>query len=194
MHDYFAGDPRTNRERMLAGDLYIADDPESLRIMHRAMTLTRDYAAALVDDIDSARSILSDLLGSVGDDVFVRPPLHVDFGENIHLGDRVSINFNLTALDVADIRIGDDVLIGPNVQLLTATHPVDPRPRRDKLESAKPITIHENVWIGGGAIIGPGVTIGENSVIGAGAVVLKDVPANVIAAGNPARILREIPD
>lgn len=194
MPDYFAGDDRTNRERMLAGDLYIADDPENLRIMHRAMVLSRRYADTLVEDVDAARAILSELLGSLGEDAFVRPPLHLDFGENLHLGDRVSVNFSLTALDVAEIRIGADTLIGPNVQLLTATHPLEPGPRRDKLESAKPITIGQNVWIGGGAIIGPGVTIGDDSVIGAGAVVVKDVPAGVVAVGNPARVVRELPE
>ena len=110
----------------------------------------------------------------------------------IRIGARTFINFNFTALDVAAITIGDDVQIGPNVQLLTPTHPLEPGPRRDKLEAAKPITIGNNVWIGGGAIILPGVTVGENSVVGAGSVVTKDVPANVVAVGNPARVIRSL--
>jgi maltose O-acetyltransferase len=118
----------------------------------------------------------------------------VDYGENISFGARSFANYNLVALDVAPIRIGEDCQIGPNVQLLTPTHPVDPQPRRDKLEAARPITIGDNVWIGGGVIVCPGVTIGDNSVIGAGAVVTKDIPANVVAVGNPARVIRTIED
>src|SRR5699024_5133585 len=150
--DYFADDPRTNRERMLAGELYIADDPESERIAFRAMRLADSYAHAYVNDRESARAILSDLLGALGDGADIRPPLFVDYGENIRVGARTFINFNLTALDVVAITIGEDCQLGPGVQLLTPTHPVDPQPRRDKLEAAEPITIGDNVWIGGGAI------------------------------------------
>ncbi len=116
----------------------------------------------------------------------------VDYGENIHLGPRTFINYNLTALDVAAITIGADCQIGPNVQLLTPTHPIEPQPRRDKLEAARPISIGDNVWLGGGVIVCPGVSIGENSVIGAGSVVTRDIPANVVAVGNPARVIRSI--
>jgi maltose O-acetyltransferase len=122
----------------------------------------------------------------------VRPPLYVDYGSNITVGARTFVNYNLTALDVAAITIGEDCQIGPNVQLLTPTHPLEPQPRRDKLEAAQPITIGDNVWLGGGAIVLPGVTIGDNSVVGAGAVVTKDVPANVVVVGNPARPVREL--
>ncbi|MEU9286558.1 sugar O-acetyltransferase [Streptomyces sp. NPDC048275] len=189
--DYFADDPRTNLQRMLAGDLYIADDPEIARRQQRAMKLAFRYQAAYIEDADGARPILSDLLGSVGEGVDVRPPLYVDYGTNITIGARTFVNYNLTALDVARITIGEDCQIGPNVQLLTPTHPVEPEPRRDKLEAARPITIGDNVWLGGGAIVCPGVTIGDNAVIGAGAVVTKDVPANVVAVGNPARPVRK---
>ena len=189
---YFAGDDRTNRERMLAGDLYIADDPESGRLAQRAMRLADAYYQAELAGDGAARAILGDLLGSLGSDAYVKPPLFVDYGENIHIGARTFINYNLTALDVAEIRIGEDCQIGPNVQLLTPTHPIDPQPRRDKLEAAAPITIGNNVWLGGGVIVCPGVTIGDDSVIGAGAVVTKDIPAGVIAVGNPARVIREI--
>ncbi|MGA5281761.1 sugar O-acetyltransferase [Streptomyces griseoincarnatus] len=190
--DYFAGDPRTNLERMLAGDLYIADDPEIGRRLERAMRLAARYQATYVDERDQAKAVLAELLGSVGEDVEIRPPLFVDYGSNITVGARTFVNYHLTALDVAAITIGEDCQIGPNVQLLTPTHPVEPGPRRDKLEAARPITIGDNVWIGGGAIVCPGVTIGDNSVIGAGAVVTKDVPANVVAVGNPARPVRSL--
>ncbi|MDF1489058.1 sugar O-acetyltransferase [Tessaracoccus caeni] len=192
MTDYFAGDPRTNRERMLAGDLYIADDPESGRLARRAMELADAYYRAEVAADPHAREFLADLIGELGDEAYVKPPLFVDYGENITIGARTFINYNLTALDVAKITIGEDCQIGPNVQLLTPTHPIDPQPRRDKLEAAQPITLGENVWLGGGVIVCPGVTIGDNSVIGAGSVVTKDIPANVVAVGNPARVIREI--
>ncbi|GAT82510.1 maltose acetyltransferase [Streptomyces sp. F-3] len=190
--DYFAGDPRTNLERMLAGDLYIADDPEIARRQQRAMRLAARYQAAYVEDAASARPLLAELLGAVGEGVDVRPPLRVDYGSNIRIGARTFVNYNLTALDVAPITIGEDCQIGPNVQLLTPTHPLEPQPRRDKLEAALPITLGDNVWLGGGVIVCPGVTIGDNSVIGAGAVVTKDIPANVLAVGNPARPVRDL--
>ncbi|MFI8421093.1 sugar O-acetyltransferase [Streptomyces sp. NPDC085479] len=190
--DYFAHDPRTNLERMLAGDLYIADDPEIAERQQRAVRLAARYQAAYVEDTRAAEPVLAELLGSVGPEVHVRPPLHVDYGSNITIGARTFVNFNLTALDVASIVIGEDCQIGPNVQLLTPTHPLEPQPRRDKLEAARPITIGNNVWLGGGVIVCPGVTIGDNSVIGAGAVVTKDIPANVVAVGSPARPIRTL--
>ncbi|GGS29931.1 MULTISPECIES: sugar O-acetyltransferase [Actinokineospora] len=191
--DYFAGDPRTNRERMLAGDLYIADDPESARIAQRAVALLESYRVDMIAGrVEAARRTLASVLGSLGDGAFVKPPLFVDYGENLHIGARTFVNHNLTALDVAPITIGEDCQLGPGVQLLTPTHPVDPIPRRDKLEAAKPITIGDNVWLGGAVVVCPGVTIGDNSVVGAGAVVTGDIPANVIAVGNPARVLRGI--
>ncbi|MGV9253116.1 sugar O-acetyltransferase [Streptomyces sp. NPDC003697] len=190
--DYFAGDSRTHLERMLAGDLYIADDPEITRRQQRAMRLAARYQAAYVEQTDEAESLLTDLLGFLGEDAHVRPPLYVDYGSNITIGARTFVNYNLTALDVAAIVIGEDCQIGPNVQLLTPTHPLEPQPRRDRLEAARPITVGDNVWIGGGAIVLPGVTIGDNAVIGAGAVVTKDVSADVVAVGNPARPVRTL--
>ncbi|QHC67972.1 sugar O-acetyltransferase [Rathayibacter sp. VKM Ac-2759] len=193
MHmDHFAGDDRTNRERMLAGDLYIADDPENARLAQRAVRLADAYHRAAVEDEAAARPLLDELIGSLGDGAFVKPPLFVDYGENITIGARTFVNYNLTALDVATITIGEDCQIGPNVQLLTPTHPVEPGPRRDKLEAALPITIGDNVWLGGGVIVCPGVSIGDDSVIGAGSVVTRDIPAGVVAVGNPARVLRSI--
>ncbi|MFE2265455.1 sugar O-acetyltransferase [Streptomyces griseosporeus] len=190
--DHFAGDPRTNLERMLAGDLYIADDPEIVRRQQRAVRLAATYQAAYAEDSDAARALLAELLGGLGEEAHVRPPLYVDYGSNITVGARTFVNYGLTALDVAAVVIGEDCQIGPHVQLLTPTHPLEPEPRRDKLEAARPITVGDNVWIGGGAIVLPGVTIGDNSVIGAGAVVTKDVPADVVAVGNPARVVRSL--
>ncbi|MFF8870828.1 sugar O-acetyltransferase [Streptomyces massasporeus] len=188
--DHFADDPRTNLERMLAGDLYIADDPEIARRQQRAMRLAARYLAAYTEDAEAARPMLRELLGAVGEGVDLRPPVYVDYGSNISIGARTFVNYNLTALDVARITIGEDCQIGPNVQLLTPTHPVEPEPRRDKLEAARPIVIGDNVWLGGGVIVCPGVTIGDNAVVGAGAVVTRDVPADVVAVGNPARPVR----
>jgi maltose O-acetyltransferase len=190
--DYFAGDSRSNRERMLAGDLYIADDPENERLHRRGVQLADAYHRADVAGNPEARDILADLLGALGEGAHINPPLFVDYGENLHVGAGTFINYNLTALDVATITIGEDCQIGPNVQLLTPTHPVEPQLRRDKLEAAQPIRIEDNVWLGGGVIVCPGVTIGKNSVIGAGAVVTKSIPPNVVAVGNPARVIRTI--
>lgn len=190
--EYFEGDDRSMRERMLAGDLYIADDPELAADSLRAIELADRYGRVWPGNREEAAELLRELLGALGEGAEIRPPLFVDYGKYITVGARTFINYNLTALDVAPITIGDDVQIGPNVQLLTPTHPVQAELRREKLEAAKPIVIGDNVWIGGGAIVLPGVTVGENTVIGAGAVVTKDLPANVIAVGNPAKVVRSI--
>jgi maltose O-acetyltransferase len=187
-------DRRTMRERMLAGDLYSGDDPELVAEMRRAMALTKRFNESDPDDAGGRRSLQADLLGSIGDDVEIRPPMFVDYGSHIRIGARTFINFGLTALDVAAITIGDDVLVGPNVQLLTPIHPIAPEPRRAKWEAALPITIEDNVWIGGLAVICPGVRVGQDSVIGAGAIVTKDVPPGSIAVGNPARVVRSVHD
>jgi maltose O-acetyltransferase len=190
--DYFADDPRTNRQRMLAGDLYVADDPESQARHRRAVRLSDEYHRAFVAERPEAQNLLDQLIGSLGEGAFVRPPLFVDYGEHITIGARTFINCNLTALDVAPITIGDDCQLGPSVQLLTPIHPIEPQPRRDKLEGAKPITLGDNVWLGGGVIVCPGVSIGDNSVIGAGSLVTRDIPSNVVAVGNPARVIRSL--
>lgn len=190
--DPFAGDSRTNRERMRAGDWYVADDPDNERITERAVRLLEEYRVATIAGEPAARALLEDVVGTLGDEAVVRPPLYVDYGENLHIGPRTFVNYNLTALDVAVITIGADCQIGPNVQLLTPIHPVEPDPRRAKLEAAKPITIGDNVWLGGGVIVCPGVTIGDNSVVGAGSVVTRDIPENSVAAGNPARVARTL--
>ena len=188
-----AGDPRTMRERMLAGDLYLADDPDLARDSQRAMALLQRYNADQTADAATRARILGELLGAFGGESEIRPPLYCDYGYQIHIGARTFANFGLVALDVARITIGDDVQIGPNVQLLTATHPLEAEARRAKWESGAPIVIEDNVWLGGGAIVCPGVTIGANSVVGAGAVVTKSLPADVLAVGTPARVLRSLP-
>lgn len=191
-HPQFDYDSRTMRQRMEAGDLYLAEDAELAAVSQRAIMLAHRYGQVWPEDRDAAEVILADLIGSLGEDVEIRPPLFVDYGRYISVGARTFINYNFTALDVARITIGEDVMVGPNVQLLTPTHPLEPELRRDKLEAAKPITIGNNVWLGGGVIVLPGVTIGENTVVGAGAVVTRDLPANVVAVGNPARITKEL--
>lgn len=185
-------DSRTMRERMLAGDLYIADDPEIGEQSAAALDLVAAYNATSVRQAPLRRQLLEQLLGAVGEGTEIRPPLSVDYGAHIRIGARCFANVGLVALDVAAITIGDDVQIGPNVQLLTPTHPVEPGPRRAKWEAAQPITIGDNVWLGGGVIVLPGVTIGENTVVGAGAVVTRDLPADVVAVGNPARVVRQL--
>jgi maltose O-acetyltransferase len=184
-------DSRSQRERMLAGDWYTADD-EIHALNQRAQRLADLYAEMWKADPAAARAVLADLLGSLGERSVIRPPLYVDYGVHVFVGARTFANFGLVALDVAEIRIGDDVQIGPNVQLLTPIHPVEPEARRNKLEAAKAISIGNNVWLGGGAIVCPGVRIGDNTVVGAGTVVTKDLPANVMAVGNPARPIRQI--
>lgn len=192
MTDLFPGDPRTNRERMLAGDPYVADDPENAERYRRAVRLARRWHEAYDADDPGARALLADLVGHLGDGAVVRPPLHLDYGDHLSIGDHTFVNTGLTALDVAPITIGARCQIGPHVQLLTPTHPLDPDQRRAGIEAAQPITLGDNVWLGGGVIVLPGVTIGDDSVVGAGAVVTKDVPAGVVVVGNPARVVREL--
>ncbi len=180
------------KERMLAGEPYLAEGPEILADLQRAARLMERVNTSPADDPDARLAALRELLGELGEDTWIRPPFHCDYGYHIRIGPRSFVNFNAVFLDVAPITIGADVQVGPNVQLLTPTHPVDPEQRRAKWEAAKPITIGDNVWLGGGAIVLAGVTVGENTVVGAGAVVTKDLPANVVAVGNPARPVRQL--
>jgi maltose O-acetyltransferase len=179
---------------MLAGDLYIADDPELAAEALRAARLLDEYNRSAADDAAARRRLLVELLAGFGADSEIRPPLHCDYGYHLRIGARTFVNFGLVALDVAPITIGDDVQIGPNVQLLTPTHPIEAEARRAKWEGSQPITIGDNVWLGGGAVVLPGVAIGENTVVGAGSVVTRDLPANVVAVGNPARVIRRLSD
>lgn len=187
-------DTRSQRERMLAGDDYLAEDPVLWRESRRAMALTQQYNACSPWNSWRRRSLLEDLLGSLGENTEIRAPFHCDYGYQIHIGSGTFVNYGLVALDVGRIAIGDDVQIGPHVQLLTSTHPLDPRARRAKWESALPISIGDNVWLGGGVIVCPGVTVGNDSVVGAGSVVTRDLPPGVLAMGNPARVVRSLVD
>ncbi|MCC8148123.1 sugar O-acetyltransferase [Akkermansia sp.] len=177
---------------MLAGRLYHAQDPDLTAARLRARQLVFRYNQSAPGEEGLRREVAAELFGRMGEGCYLEPPLRCDYGFNIRMGDRVYINFNLVVLDCAAVTIGNDVLIGPNVGIYTAGHPVDPGLRREGLEFALPVTIEDGVWIGGHAVIAPGVRIGRNSVIGAGSVVTKDIPANVVAVGNPCRVIRPI--
>jgi len=184
---------RTERDKMLAGELYDPLDLELVRARDRARDLCQDLNATREAQHEERRRILRELFGAGGDDVWMQPPFFCDYGSNIRLGKKCFFNFNCVVLDVCLVEIGDHTLFGPAVQIYTATHPLDAVLRR-KQEFGKPVAIGSDVWVGGGAIICPGVTIGSRSVIGAGSVVTRDVPAGVFAAGNPCRVVREITD
>ncbi len=185
-------DDRSQRERMLAGDLYDATDPELAAERHRARTLLRRFNAADPAEADAAHAILRQLLGTFAAGAEVVAPLHCDYGHQVHIGAASFVNCGAVFLDVATITLGAHVQVGPNVQFLTPTHPLEPELRRTGAESGKPIAVADNVWLGGGAILLPGVSVGENTVVGAGAVVTRDLPANVVAVGNPARVIRTL--
>ena len=191
----------TEREKMLAGQLYDCGDPELLAQWHRAKDLVRDYNQADSADLQKKEQILRQLLGGMGENLWITPPFYVDYGNNIFFGNYCEVNMNCTFLDDNIIRIGDHALIAPNVQIYTAFHPTNAHDRfggqREdgsfafcKTQTA-PVNIGNHVWIGGGVIIMPGVTIGDNVVIGAGSVVTKDIPSNTIAYGSPCRVIRE---
>ncbi len=181
----------TERERMLNGELYDSADPDLASARRRARDLCRNLERA--DSDEERRAIVRDLLGAAGNEVTIEPPFRCDYGANIRVGDRVYFNVNCVVLDPAEVVIGSDVLFGPGVQIYTASHPVDFRIRRTWRELARPIAIGSDVWVGGGAILCPGVRIGDRSVIGAGSVVTRDVPSGVLAVGNPCRVVRELP-
>lgn len=185
-------DPRTAYERMVAGDWYIADDPQIQGAFRAALAATARFQVAYPEDPDAAQEILRDLLGELGEGAHVRAPIAVDYGSRLFIGPGTFVNFGLTALDVVDVRIGANCQLGPNIQLLTAVHPLEAEPRRAGWEAAEPISIGDNVWIGGGVIVCPGVSIGADSVIGAGSVVTRDVPAGSLAVGSPARVIRSL--
>ena len=177
---------------MLSGELYLASDSELVAELARAQELLERYNATPHGAQGERDVLLRELLGEVGDGVVVRTPFNCDYGQHVSIGARTFVNYGCVMLDVVPIRIGAACQIATNVQLLAATHPLDPGPRRDGWEYGEPITIGDNVWLGGGAIVCPGVTIGDDTVVGAGAVVTRDLPAGVVAVGNPARVLREL--
>jgi maltose O-acetyltransferase len=179
------------RERMLRGELYIADDADNDAEFGRVQELLAEFNGAAPGAWEERDALLRRTLRHVGQDVVVRPPFYCEYGA-ISIGDRTFVNVEAVMLDVAPITVGAACQIATRVQLLTATHPIDPEPRRAGWEYGEPITLADNVWLGGGVIVCPGVSIGEDTVVGAGAVVTKDLPAGVVAAGVPARVLREI--
>jgi maltose O-acetyltransferase len=181
----------TEREKMLAGELYDALDPDLVASRDRARDLCQTLNATREAEQELRRDLLKQLFGKGGDTVWMQPPFYCDYGWNIELGERVFFNFNCIVLDVCRVHIGDYTLFGPGVQILTPVHPLEAELRR-KQEYAKPIDIGSDVWVGGGALILPGVRIGSKTVIGAGSVVTRDIPDGVFAAGNPCRVIREI--
>ena len=176
---------------MLAGELYDPMDPELVVARTRARDLCLALNATREAEADARRSILRALFGRGGESVWMQPPFFCDYGTNIELGERVFFNFNCVVLDVCRVRIGDFTLFGPGVQILTPLHPLAAEARRSR-EFGKPVEIGSDVWVGGGALILPGVRIGSRSVVGAGSVVTRDVPEGVLAAGNPCRVIRPI--
>lgn len=184
----------TEKEKMLSEQLYVASDKTLRTMANQARELLDQFNSAKYTDYQRRQAIIKKLFGHVKENYYVHKPFYCDYGVNISVGDNFYCNFDCVFLDVGKITIGDNVMLGPKVQIYTATHPIDADVRNDGLEYALPVTIGNSVWIGGGAIINPGVTIGDNAIIASGAVVTKDIPANVIAGGNPCRVIRDITD
>jgi maltose O-acetyltransferase len=183
---------RTEKEKMLAGELYdpldqqLAEERTRCRLLIKALNDTRE------DEVEERTRILKELIPRTAEGLWLQPPFYCDYGTNMVIGEKVFFNFNCVVLDVMQVKIGSRTLFAPNVQIYTATHTVDHRERASGLEYARPVTIGEDVWVGGSAVICPGVTIGDRSVIGAGSVVTKDIPSDVFAAGNPCRVIRAL--
>lgn len=182
------------RERMKNGQLYFCTDEEVAKEQLKCLDRLYDFNRTRPSEMPKRIALLKEILAEVGENCYVEPPLHANWGINTHFGNNVYANFNLTLVDDCDIYVGDSVMFGPNVTVAVAGHPIDPGLRRKVAQFNIPVRIGNNVWIGAGAVILPGVTIGDNSVIGAGSIVTKDIPANVVAVGNPCRVLREIND
>lgn len=180
------------RERMKSGKLYFCTDEEIAKEQLKCLDLLYDFNRTRPTEMEKRRELLKVILAEVGENCYIEPPLHANWGRNTHFGSNIYANFNLTLVDDTDIYVGDSVMFGPNVTVATAGHPVDPELRRKVAQFNIPVRIGNNVWIGAGAVLLPGITIGDNSVIGAGSIVTKDIPANVVAVGNPCRVLREI--
>ena len=182
----------TEKQKMLASKMYNAADPELTAERQRARDLCRQLNSLPHSEQIQRDRIIRELLGDTGDEIWIETPFYCDYGANITLGRKVFFNFNCVVLDPAPVTIGSNVLFGPAVQIYTATHPIDAFERRTWREYARPVAIGSDVWVGGGAIINPGVSIGSRSVIGAGSVVTRNIPADVFAAGNPCRIIRRL--
>ncbi len=183
---------KTIEEMMKSGEMYISSDDALYEEQWRLNDIVYDYNQTRPSDRERQQQLLRNLLGSIGERCVIEPPLRASWGKNTYLGDDVYVNFNLTLVDDTDICIGDGVMIGPNVTIATAAHPLDAGLRRQGMQMNRPVTIGSGAWIGAGAIILPGVTIGENTTIGAGSVVTNDIPADVVAYGNPCRVRKEL--
>ena len=182
----------TAKEDMLAGKLYFSADSELVHARQRSKRLCFEYNNLHPSEMEKGKEIIRRLLGKTGKEFWIEPPFRCDYGTFIEIGENFYSNYNLVILDCAHIKIGDNVFIAPNVGIYAAGHPLDVKTRNSGLEFGKPVTIGNNVWIGGSVVINPGVTIGDNAVIGSGSVVTKDIPANVVAVGNPCRVLKRI--
>lgn len=185
-------EPKSELQKMLAGELYLASDPVLAEMRLRARRLTRQFNISTEDELDRRTELLLELFGKAGPKIVIEPPFHCDYGSHIFAGNDLFLNFGCVILDCAEVRFGESVMCGPNVQIYTATHPLDAALRASGPELAKPIRIGNRVWLGGSSVICPGVTIGDNTVIGAGSIVTKDIPTNVFAAGNPCRVIRDL--
>ncbi|WP_324617931.1 maltose O-acetyltransferase [Cohnella cholangitidis] len=183
---------KTEKDKMLAGELYLASDPQLTKDRENARKLTRLFNQTIETDYDKRVELLKQLFGSTEENVYIEPTFRCDYGYNIHVGNHFYANFDCVILDVCEVRIGDNCFVAPGVHIYTATHPLNPFERVSGAEFGKPVTIGNNVWIGGRAVINPGVTIGDNVVIASGAVVTKDVPDNVVVGGNPAKVIKNI--
>lgn len=182
----------SEREKMLSGEPYDASDPELVAEREHARKLTRRYNRTTEGNAEQRQRLLEELFGSIGDDAHVEPPFRCDYGYNIHVGEDFYANFDCVLLDVCRVEIGRNCLLGPGVHVYTATHPLGTDERNAGLEYGKPVTVGDGVWIGGKAVLNPGVTVGDGSVIASSAVITEDVPPNVVARGNPAAIVREL--
>ncbi len=182
----------TEREKMVSGKLYDALDADLRRELNQVKVLCQKYNQLLPTDLDARNNLLQEILGSADADTFINQPFYCDYGKHIRVGKRFFANFGFIVLDEAFVTIGDDCFLGPNVNIYTACHSTNPQERNTRQEWAKPVTVGNNVWIGGNVTILPGVTIGDNCTIGAGSVVTHSIPANSIAVGNPAKVIKTI--
>ncbi|WP_088036468.1 maltose acetyltransferase domain-containing protein [Evansella clarkii] len=183
---------KTEKEKMLAGEMYEPADPVLVKEREEARRIVRIYNQTLETEGDKRTEWLKELLGSTGENLFIEPAIRFDYGYNTHVGENFYANFDCTILDVCEVRFGDNCMLAPGVHIYTATHPLDPVERNSGKEYAKPVRFGDNVWIGGRAVINPGVNVGNNVVIASGSVVTKDVPDNVVVGGNPAKIIKKL--
>lgn len=182
----------TEREKMISGEPYNSFDQELIELREEARLLTEEFNKTSIKDVDKRTELLKKLFGSTGENIYIEPTFNCDYGCNIHVGNNFFVNYNTVILDVAEVRIGENCFIAPQVGIYTATHPIDPIQRTSGVEYGKPVTIGDNCWIGGNATINPGVTLGNNVVVASGAVVTKSFGDNVVIAGNPAKVIKEI--